>query len=120
MVRRRPLAVIGALSAVIALQGAPVASAQVVVVGPGPQVMITELPALSELPPLPGEGEESEDDETKADSDGLTAIQTAAFVLAVGALVAGGTGLALVTLRGRGALRDDPLRRTPTPPRVDR
>lgn len=119
MVRRRPLAVIGALSAAIALQGAPVASAQVVV-GPGPQVMITELPALSELPPLPGEGEESEEDEAEADSDGLTAIQMVAFVLAVGALVAGGTGLALVTLRGRGALRGDPLRRTPTPPRVDR
>ena len=119
MVRRRPLAVIGALSAAIALQGAPVASAQVVV-GQGPQVMITELPALSELPPLPGEGEESEEDEAEADSDGLTAIQMVAFVLAVGALVAGGTGLALVTLRGRGALRDDPLRRTPTPPRVDR
>ena len=50
MVRRRPLAVIGALCAVIALQGAPAATAQVF--EPGPRVVITDLPALSQLPQI--------------------------------------------------------------------
>ena len=54
MVRRRSLAVIGALSAVIALQTAPVATAQVV--DRGPSGIVTELPQLSELPPLPSAG----------------------------------------------------------------
>ena len=49
MDRRRPLAVIGAFCAVVALQGAPVASAQVV--GAGSRIVVSELPELSELPP---------------------------------------------------------------------
>lgn len=116
MVRRQPLAVIGALCAVIALQGAPVALAQGM--GTGSQMVVTELPELSQLPPLPAEGEDPEPEERSEPSTfGMSAVQTAALVLAVGALVAGGTGLALVTRRGRGEPSEESPRRTPTPPR---
>lgn len=100
MVRRRPLAVIGALSAVIALQAAPAATAQVV--DRGPSVIVTELPQLSELPPLPSTGEPVEEPPATGDALDMSAVQAVALVLAIGALVAGGTGLALVTRRGRG------------------
>lgn len=116
MVRRRSLAVIGALSAVIALQSAPAATAQVL--DAGPPVIVTQLPLLSELPPLPPAGGTTEVDVPEpAESFEISAVQTVALVLAVGALVAGGTGLALVTRRGRGELPEDPSGRARTPAR---
>lgn len=119
MVRRRPLAVIGALCAVIALQGAPVAVAQDM--GPGSRMVVTDLPELSQLPPLPAEGEAPEPEEPSQPSTfGMSAVQTVALVLAVGALVAGGTGLALVTRRGRGEPSEESPRRTGAPPRAAR
>lgn len=119
MVRRRPLAVIAALGAVIALQGAPVAVAQDM--GSGSRMVVTDLPELSELPPLPVEGEDPEPEEQSEPSTfGMSAVQTVALVLALGALVAGGTGLALVTLRGRGEPSEDAPRRTEAPPRAAR
>ena len=66
MDRRRPLAVIGALCAVIALHGAPVASAQDV--GPGSRIVVSDLPELSELPPLPVEGQDPEPEERSESS----------------------------------------------------
>lgn len=117
MVRRRPLAVIGALCAVIALQGAPVGMAQGA--GPGSRIVVTDLPQLSELPPLPVEGEDPEPEEQSEPSTfGMSVVQIVALVLALGVLVAGGMGLALVTRRGRGELSEGPPRRTPTPPRA--
>lgn len=119
MDRRRPLAVIGAFCAVVALQGAPVASAQVV--GAGSRIVVSELPELSELPPLPVEGHDPEPAERSEPSTfGMSAVQTVALVLAVAALVAGGMGLALVTRRGRGDLPERSNRHTPTPPRAAR
>lgn len=119
MVRRRPLAVIGALCAVIALQGAPAATAQVP--EPGPRVVITDLPALSQLPPLPAGGEDAAEEKAPDEGTfGMSAVQMVALVLAVGALVAGGTGLALVTRRGRGTPPEEAPRRAPTPPTVAR
>ena len=119
MDRRRPLAVIGAFCAVVALQGAPVASAQVV--GAGSRIVVSDLPELSELPPLPVEGHDPEPAERSEPSTfGMSAVQTVALVLALGALVAGGTGLALVTLRGRGEPSEDAPRRTEAPPRAAR
>lgn len=116
MVRRRPLAVIGALCAVIALQGAPVAMAQDV--GPGSRIVVTDLPQLSELPPLPVEGEDPEPEEqSEPKADGMSAVQMGALVLAVGVLVAGGTGLALVTRRARGEVTEEPSLPGSTPPR---
>lgn len=113
MDRRRPLAVIGAVCAVIALQGAPQAPAQVV--GSGSRIVVSDLPELSELPPLPVEGHDPEPAERSEPSTfGMSAVQTVALALAVGALVAGGTGLALVTRRGRGDLSEKSPRRAPT------
>lgn len=116
MERRRPLAVIAALCAVVALHAAPVATAQVA--GAGSRIVVTDLPELSELPPLPVEGVDPESEEKSEPSTfGMSAVQMVALALAVGALVAGGTGLALVTRRGRGDLSEVSIRRTPTPPR---
>jgi hypothetical protein len=101
MVRRRFFAVIGALCAVVALQGAPAASAQGV--DTVARVAVAELPELRELPPLPAEGYAPEVEKPPVVAPyGMSAVQTVALVLAAGALVAGGTGLALVTRRGRG------------------
>ena len=116
MDRRRPLAVFGALCAVIALQGAPVASAQVV--GSGSRIVVTDLPELSELPPLPVEGQDpASEDRSEPSTFGMSAVQMVALVLAVGALVAGGAGLALVTRRGRSDVPERSTRRAPTRPR---
>lgn len=112
MVRRRSLAVIGALSAVIALQTAPVATAQVV--DRGPSGIVTELPQLSELPPLPSAGAPVEEEPVPEDTLDMSAVQAVALVLAIGALVAGGTGLALVTRRGRGEPPEGPSGRAET------
>lgn len=102
MVSLRPAAVIGTLCVSVALLGAPAATAQVPH-DTGPRVVVTDLPVLSELPPLPTEGDTQEvDEEEDGVLFGLSGVQTVAFVLAAGALVAGGTGLALVTRRGRG------------------
>lgn len=111
MVSRRHASVIAALSATIALVGVPAASAQAP--GPGVREVVTELPVLSELPPLPTRGgqtvvEEPEDDGTF----GMSGVQTVALVLAASVLVAGGTGLALVTRRGRGELPGEQAPRT--------
>lgn len=119
MARRRPLSVIAALCAVVALQAAP-AAAQVGVV-PGSHMVITELPELSELPPLPVEdGEPAPDEAGEPAAPGISAVQTVALALAVGALVAGGTGLALVTRRARGEVSDEQPRLAPTSPRPAR
>ncbi len=114
MDRRRPLAVIAALSAVVALHGAPVAADVVSV----PRIAVTDLPVLSELPPLPAEGEVSEpEQQSEPKDDGMSAVQIIALVLAVGVLVAGGTGLALVTRRARGEVAEEPSQPGSTPPR---
>ena len=112
MVRRRPAAVIGTLCVALAMVVAP--SAPVHAVGPGPRVVVTELPGLSELPPLPGAGETTEEDDDDEDStlSGMSGVQTVALGLALAALVAGGAGLALVTRRGRDELPDDRSART--------
>lgn len=105
MVRRRPASMIAALCATIVLVGVPAASAQPP--GPGARV-VTELPVLSELPPLPSEGEEEVVDEQEdTDTTGMSGVQTIALALAGAVLVAGATGLALVTRRGRGVLPDE-------------
>ncbi|EFV92979.1 MULTISPECIES: hypothetical protein [Dietzia] len=112
MVSRRPASVIAALSATVALVGVPAASAQ----PPGPAVrgVVTELPVLSELPPLPTEGGQPVVDEPEGTGVfGMSGVQTVALVLAASVLVAGGTGLALVTRRGRGEPLDE------QPPRTD-
>ncbi|WP_314037636.1 hypothetical protein [Dietzia sp. CH92] len=103
MVSRRPASVIAALSATVALLGVPAASAQ----PPGPAVreVETELPVLSELPPLPTRGGQTIVEEPEGDATfGMSGVQTVALVLAASVLVAGGTGLALVTRRARGEL----------------
>lgn len=113
MVSLRPAYVIGALCVSVALVGAPAVNAQMD--GTGPNVMVTDLPVLSELPPLPAGAETEDVDEARdPDSFGLSGVQTIAFALAAAALVAGGTGLALVTRRGR----SDPVdnRSEPTDP----
>lgn len=113
MVSLRPATVIGALCVSVALVGAPAAIGQAE--GPVPRVVVTELPALSELPPLPAEGETDEvEDEPDPEPFGLSGVQTIAFALAAAALVAGGTGLALVTRRGRSDPTDE--RSQPTDP----
>lgn len=110
MVRRRPASTIAALCAAVVLVGAPTSSAQLP--GPGTRV-VTELPVLSELPPLPSEGDERVVDEQEdADTTGMSGVQTIALALAAAVLVAGGTGLALVTRRTRGELPDEQPPRT--------
>ncbi|AWH94363.1 hypothetical protein [Dietzia psychralcaliphila] len=113
MVRRRPAAVIGAVIVALCLAfmviGGSVASAQ----GPGPgaRVEVTDLPVLSELPPLPVEGDSPEaEDGSDSNSLGISGVQTVALGLAAAALVAGGMGLALVTRRGRAVLAEDQAR----------
>lgn len=111
---RRPAAVIGALCVSVAVVGAPVASAAP---GTAPRVEVGDLPVLSELPPLPadagsdGSGESDASDEETGTSDEsdleMSGVQTAALVLAMSVLVAGGLGLALVTRRGLGAEPND-------------
>lgn len=109
MDRRRPAAVIGALCVSVAVVGGPVASAQPV--DPAPRVVITDLPVLSELPPLPADGNSDPSGEGTQESEDsgleMSGVQTVALVLAASVLVAGGLGLALVTRRGRGAEPDD-------------
>ncbi|TCW23896.1 hypothetical protein [Dietzia cinnamea] len=113
MVSRRPASVVVALSATIALVGVPAASAQPP--GPAGRVVVTELPVLSELPPLPTKGGQPIVDEPEDTGVfGRSRVQTVALVLAASVLVAGGTGLALVTRRGRGEpLEDQPPRTDP-------
>ena len=107
MVRRRSASMIAALCATVVLAGAPMASAQLLETGAG--AVVTELPVLSELPPLPSEGEPSVVDEKEdPDTSGMSGVQTVALALAAAVLVAGETGLALVTRRGRGDLPDEP------------
>lgn len=106
MDRRRPAAVIGALCVSVAVLGGPVASAQPIETGP--RIVITDLPALSELPPLPADGGSETSDEESDDSEReMSGVQIAALVLAAVVLVAGGLGLALVTRRGRGEEPDE-------------
>ena len=71
MVSRRPASVIAALSATVALLGVPAASAQ----PPGPAVreVETELPVLSELPPLPTRGGQTIVEEPEGDAVETTA-----------------------------------------------
>ena len=111
MVRRRPASMIAALCAAVVLAGAPVASAQLP--GPGGRAVVTDLPVLSELPPLPARGESPDVDEKEVDdASGMSGVQIIALALAASALVAGGTGLALVTRRGRGDLPGEQPART--------
>lgn len=110
---RRPLTVIGTLCLSIALIGGPAASVQAV--GPGAGVVVSDLPVLSELPPLPADGDSSEAGDVVGDEStdfGMSGVQTVALVLAAAALVAGGMGLAWVTLRGRGQVADEQSRPT--------
>ncbi|UVE94252.1 hypothetical protein [Dietzia sp. B32] len=111
MVRRRPASMFVALCATFVLVGAPVASAQFP--DPGVRAEVTDLPVLSELPPLPSKGESPHVDEQEdTGSSGMSGVQITALALAAAVLVAGGAGLALVTRRGRGVLPDEPPRRT--------
>lgn len=110
MDRRRPAAVIGAFCASVALLGVPEAVAQPL--GPNPAAPLDELPVLSELPPLPTDGEDSGSSEETDESDfglgGMSGVQTVALGLAGTVLVAGGVGLAVVTRRGKGEGRQAP------------
>ncbi|MCT1515026.1 hypothetical protein [Dietzia cercidiphylli] len=112
MVRRRPAAVSGAvfvglvvalvvaLWLSVAMIGGPAASAQGT--GSGARVEVTDLPVLSELPPLPVEGDSPDaGDGPDSSSLGISGVQTVALGLAAAVLIAGGLGLALVTRRGR-------------------
>ncbi|MFN3601616.1 MAG: hypothetical protein ACK4UY_09535 [Dietzia sp.] len=111
MVRRRPAAVIGALCLSIMMIGAPAASAQGPGPGPGARVEVSDLPVLSELPPLPVEGDSPEAvDGADSNSLGISGVQTVALGLAAAVLVAGGMGLALVTRRGRVVVAEDQAR----------
>lgn len=111
MVRRRPTSVIAALCATVALVGAPSVAAQPP--GPGVRVVVTELPVLSELPPLPTEGDApTEEDHEGADTSGMSGVQSLALALAAVVLVAGGAGLAVVTRRGRGEAPEEQPRGT--------
>ncbi|AVZ38311.1 MULTISPECIES: hypothetical protein [unclassified Dietzia] len=118
MVRRRPAAVSGAvfiplvvallvaLCLSLAMAGGPVASAQGT--GSGARVEVTDLPVLSELPPLPVEGDSPEtEDESDSSPLGISGVQTVALGLAAAVLVAGGMGLAVVTRRGRVVLPEE-------------
>lgn len=119
MDRRRPAVVITALCVSVAVLGgpAPAVSAAQPVVG-NPPIEVTDLPVLSELPPLPAQGEPEESAEEGESSSGeITAVQVLALVLAASVLVAGGLGLALVTRRDRSADLDEQLDRpSPTGP----
>lgn len=117
MVRRRPAAVIGAvivavivtLCLSIVMIGGPAASAQGS--GPGARIEVTDLPVLSELPPLPVEGDSPDAvDGSDSTSLGISGVQTVALGLAAAALVAGGMGLALVTRRGRAVVAEEQAR----------
>ncbi|MCY1659036.1 hypothetical protein OVA21_17890 [Dietzia sp. SL131] len=114
MVRRRPASMIAALCAAVVLAGAPMASAQLP--GPAGRAVVTDLPVLSELPPLPSRGAPADVDEQEVDdTSGMSGVQIIALTLAGAALVAGGTGLALVTRRGRGDLPGEQPARTGPP-----
>lgn len=117
MVRRRPASMIAALCAAVVLAGAPIASAQAQLPGPGGREVVTDLPMLRELPPLPSKGESPDLEEHEVeDTSGMSGVQIIALALAAAALVAGGTGLALVTRRGRGGLPgEQPARTGPLP-----
>lgn len=105
MVRRRPATVIGALCLSIAMVGTPVAWGEAVDMGP--RGVVTDLPQLSELPPLPAHGTSTEEgDEAGSSPFGMSGVQSVALGLAAAALVVGAMGLAYVTYRGRGDLPD--------------
>ncbi|MDX2357880.1 hypothetical protein [Dietzia sp. PP-33] len=111
MVRRRPAAVIGALCLSIVMVGGPAASAQVTGPGPGARVEVSDLPVLSELPPLPVEGDSPQSEEgADSTSLGISGVQTVALALAGAALVAGALGLAVVTRRGRSVVGEERAR----------
>ena len=108
---RRPIAVIGALCVSMAVIGAPTAASAPS--GPVFRVEVNDLPALSEVPPLPpadGGVDETEDESDSSGGD-VSGVQTAALILAVSVFVAGGLGLAMVTFRGRGAGAEDEVGR---------
>lgn len=108
---RRPVTVIGTLCLSVALIGGPAASGQAV--APGAGVEVSDLPVLSELPPLPVDGDSPEAGELGDDESatfGMSGVQTVALALAAVALVAGGMGLAWVTLRGRWQVADEQSR----------
>lgn len=120
MDRRRPATVIGALCVVVMVLGGPVPAVAQAKLAPGPRIEVTDLPALSELPPLPASGEPvGSVEEPEFSRDAMSGVQIFALVLAGGVLVAGGFGLALVTRRGRGehaagrGERPDPSTYTP-------
>ena len=79
MVRRRPAAVIGALCVALAMAGGPAASAEVV--GPGVRPVVTDLPVLSELPPLPTAGQPPEaEDEGDGEAVGVEGNERRCFL----------------------------------------
>ena len=105
MVSLRPVTVIGALCVTVAVVGAPAATVQAEEAGP--RVVVTDLPVLSELPPLPsGDATDEVEDDAEREPFALSGVQTIALTLAVAALVVGGAGLALVTRRGRSTPAD--------------
>ena len=108
MLRRRTATVIGALCVSIAVVGAPAASGQYPSGGTvqgtdtGSQEVITDLPVLSELPPLPSDGDVTEVPVGDGEPTfGMSGVQSAALTLAAVVLVAGAIGLTLVTRRSR-------------------
>lgn len=106
MVSLRPVTVIGALCVSVAVVGAPAATVHAEETGP--RVVVTDLPVLSELPPLPsGDPSDEEEDDPEREPFALSGVQTIALTLAAAALVAGGAGLALVTQRGRSIPADE-------------
>lgn len=120
MDRRRPAAALGAACLAVALAGAPAADARPM--GADRGFSGIEFPVLSELPPLPADGNGHDPTGAPEPSDSaVSGVQTVALVLAGSVLIAGGLGLALVTRRGRGDEPEEPAdrpdRTEPGPPR---
>lgn len=120
MDRRRPAAAIGALCMAVAVLGGPAPAMAQAEVGAGPRIEVTDLPVLSELPPLPAEGDPADSGEdSESSSVEMSGMEIFALALAGSVLVAGAFGLALVTRRGRGehgadrGERPDPASSTP-------